>query len=142
VLALVLSLCFFHSACPQEIKINGEPMRPHEVKPADIKGKIPRVALSHPVLSSQPQAKKPFIAYGSHSRYRPGSSLVDGVKIISLSGRDTGLEWSVWLHRNIIQCTRTLQSKPVSYRTNDARSSSPPTLELQLQTLAKTGATL
>jgi hypothetical protein len=58
----------FSSTFVQEIKINGEPMRPHEVKPADVKAKIPRVALSHPVLSSQPPTKKPFIAYGSHSR--------------------------------------------------------------------------
>ena len=54
----------------QEIKLNGETMlRPHETKPADVKVKIPRVALSHPVLSCQPQTKKPFLAYGSHSRY-------------------------------------------------------------------------
>lgn len=29
---------------------------------------IARMALSHPVLSSQPQAKKPSVQYGSHSR--------------------------------------------------------------------------
>ena len=62
----------------QEIKINGEHFRPIalQMTGAPIGGgnpdgkysEIARMALSHPVLPSQPQPKKPSLQYGSHSR--------------------------------------------------------------------------
>lgn len=56
---------------PPEIKLNGESLRPFALQMGAVDGKysdVARMALSHPVLSSQPPYKKPSVQYGSHSR--------------------------------------------------------------------------
>jgi hypothetical protein len=49
------------------------------------------------------------------------SLVIDNVA--SLIRYETGLELTIWLYMKILLCTHTLSSVPVSYRPNEASSS-------------------